>query len=63
VPVVLIIDETQREYPVSDNILRRPSVLPVVRYRNAEHLRSMLADELLAPAEALRAQLMPRAWV
>ena len=63
VPVALIIDEKQREYPVSDNILRRPSVLPLVRYRDGEHLRSIFAEQLLTPAESLRSQLMPRAVV
>ena len=60
-PIVPIIEATQREYAVSDHILRRESVRPVVRYRDDVHLVSILDQEILAPAEALRAELLPPA--
>lgn len=60
-PVVPIIEATQREYPVADNILRRSSVHPVVKYRDGAHLRSILDEQVLAPAETLYAALKPRA--
>jgi hypothetical protein len=59
-PVIPIIESSQREYPVADNILRRESVSPVVRYRDRGHLRSILDQEILAPAEKLYAELKPR---
>lgn len=53
-PVVPIMDVSEREYPVSDNILRRSSVLrPVVQYRDLAHLVEILDSQVLAPAEAL----------
>jgi CHAT domain-containing protein len=60
-PVVPIIDASQREYPVSDNILRRASVLPVVRYLDEAHLLSILDAQILAPAETLYGKLKPGA--
>jgi hypothetical protein len=61
-PVVPIIEASQREYPVSDHILRRESVVkPVVRYRNVKDLLAVLDDEVLAPAEALYEELKPGA--
>jgi CHAT domain len=60
VPVIAIIDDAQREYPVSDHILRMGSVLkPVVRYRNPEHLQQIFRREILEPAERLVAELRP----
>lgn len=58
-PVVPIIEETQREYAVSDHILRRESVKPVVRYRDVPDLLAILDKRILGPAEALRAELRP----
>ena len=59
-PIVPIIEETQREYPVSDHILRRQSVhLPVVRYRSRKHLAGILEEQVIAPAERLYARLAP----
>jgi hypothetical protein len=60
-PVVPIIEAGQREYPVADNILRRPSVRAVVPYRDEAHLMSILDEQVLAPAEALYAELKPPA--
>jgi hypothetical protein len=61
-PIVPIIEETQREYPVSDHILRRDSVLkPIVRYRDVPHLLSMLDAQIIQPAEALYSKLRPGA--
>jgi CHAT domain-containing protein len=58
-PVVPIIVAGQREYPVSDNILRRQSVLPVVPYLDEAHLLSILDAQILAPAESLYLKLKP----
>jgi hypothetical protein len=59
-PIVPIIETGQREYPVSDHILRRSSVVtPIVEYRDAAHLVSMLDDRVLAPAEARYLELNP----
>ena len=54
-PVSLIIQGSQREYAVADNVVRRESVVGkrVVSYRNLNHLLSILDDQVLAPAEAL----------
>jgi hypothetical protein len=63
-PVVPIIEASQREYPVADNILRRPSVTnPVVQYRDEAHLLDILGKQVLAPAEVLYAALKPRAVI
>lgn len=58
-PVSLVIEESQREYPVSDNILRRGTIVGkrVVRYRDLDHLLSILDRQVLAPAEALYTEL------
>ena len=58
-PVVPIIEDTQREYAVSDHILRRQSVKPVVRYRDVPDLLAILDQRILGPAEALRTELRP----
>jgi CHAT domain len=59
-PVVPIIEAAQREYPVSDHILRRPSLVsPVVRYRDTADLLARLDEQVLAPAEALYRALKP----
>ncbi|MFU2489876.1 CHAT domain-containing protein [Thauera sp. WH-1] len=58
-PVVPIIDGRERAYPVMDNLLRRPSVLPVVHYEDAAHLRAILEECILSPAEGLYARLRP----
>jgi hypothetical protein len=60
-PIIPIIEATQRHYPVADNILRRESVHPVVKYGDVAHLRSILDEQVLAPAETLYASLKPRA--
>jgi len=60
-PVLPIIEATQREYPVADDILSRQSVTPVVPYRDEAHLISILDAQILAPAEELYAKLNPRA--
>lgn len=60
-PVVPIIDATQREYPVADDILSRQSVTPVVPYRDEAHLIAILDAQILTPAEKLYAELNPRA--
>ena len=60
-PVVPIIEATQREYPVADDILSRQSVRPVVPYRDEAHLMAILDAQILAPAEKLYAELNPRA--
>jgi hypothetical protein len=53
-PVVTIIEGSEREYPVADHILRRRSVVKnVVHYRDQVHLMSIIDTEILAPAEAL----------
>jgi len=58
-PVVPIIEASQREYPVADHILRRASVRTVVPYRDEAHLLSLLDEQVIAPAEALYAALKP----
>lgn len=58
-PVVPIIEAGQREYPVIDHLLRRESVSAVVRYRDADHLLSILGKRVIAPAEALHTRLKP----
>ncbi|HWS14133.1 MAG TPA: CHAT domain-containing protein [Rhodocyclaceae bacterium] len=58
-PVVPIIEASQREYPVADHILRRASVRTVVPYRDEAHLLSLLDEQVIAPAEALYATLKP----
>ena len=60
-PVMPIIEATQREYPVADDILSRQSVKPVVPYRDEAHLMSILDAQVLGPAEELYAELNPRA--
>jgi hypothetical protein len=61
-PIVPIIVSGQREYPVADHILRRASVVtPIVEYRNAAHLVSILDQRVLAPAEARYLELNPAA--
>ncbi len=62
-PVIPIIEAAQREYPVADNILRRSSVHPVVKYRDHAHLSAILDTEVLQPAESLYEALKPRALV
>ena len=59
-PVVPIIEATQREYPVAEDILLRQSVKPVVPYRDEAHLMAILDAQILAPAEKLYAELNPR---
>ena len=59
-PVVPIIETSQREYPVADDILGRQSVKPVVHYRDEAHLMTILDAQILAPAEKLYAELNPR---
>jgi hypothetical protein len=59
-PVVTIIEGSEREYPVAGNILRRGSVVKkVVHYRDQAHLMSILDKKVLAPAEALYTRLIP----
>ena len=59
-PVVTLIEDGQREYPVSDHILRRESVLkPVVRYRDLEHLGHIFRAQVIEPAERLVTALRP----
>ena len=63
-PVVAIIQGDQREYPVSDHILRRASVHePVVKYRDLAHLLKILDAQVLSPAEKLYGELAPPALV
>jgi hypothetical protein len=60
VPVVLIIEASQREYPVVDHILRMDHVVkPIVKYRNKDHLMEILDEQVLVPAETLYAKLHP----
>ncbi len=51
-PVSLIIQGSQREYAVSEHIVRRESVVGkrVVSYRNLDHLLSILDEQVLARA-------------
>jgi hypothetical protein len=58
-PIVPIIEAAQREYPVSDNILRRESVCPVVRYRDGKHLATMFDRDVIGAAERLYHELSP----
>ena len=44
------------------HILRRPSVKPVVHYRDEAHLMTILDAQILTPAEKLYAELNPRAF-
>jgi hypothetical protein len=59
-PVIPIIQTDEREYPVSDHIMRRPSVhKPIVNYRDVAHLLTLLDAQVLRPAEALYEALSP----
>ncbi|EHR71189.1 hypothetical protein BurJ1DRAFT_2354 [Burkholderiales bacterium JOSHI_001] len=59
-PVVALIEDNQREYPVSDHILRRESVLkPIVRYRDRTHLSSIFRTQVIEPAERMVTELRP----
>jgi len=59
-PVIAIIQTDQREYPVSDHILRRDSVhKQIVKYRDLAHLLKILDAQVLQPAEALYGELTP----
>jgi hypothetical protein len=59
-PVIPLIEDAQREYPVSDHILRRESVrTPVVRYRDRAHLTSIFQTQVLEPAERMVIALRP----
>ncbi len=60
-PVVPIIEASQREYPVSDHILRRSSVAEPVRYRDVADLLRILDARVVAPGEALYDKLKPGA--
>lgn len=58
--VVPLIEASQREYPVSDHILRRESVVkPIVRYRDRAHLMSIFRGQVLEPAERMVIALRP----
>ncbi len=59
-PVIPLIEDAQREYPVSDHILRRASVRsPVVRYRDRAHLTSIFRAKVIEPAERMVIALRP----
>lgn len=59
-PVVPLIEDSQREYPVSDHILRRESVLtPIVRYRDRAHLTRIFRSQVIEPAERMVTALRP----
>ncbi len=59
-PVVPIIEGSQREYPVSDHILRRGWVVkPVVPYQDVDHLLAILDESVIEPAERLYDELNP----
>jgi hypothetical protein len=59
-PVIPIIQADQREYPVSDHIMRRESVhKPIVKYRDLAHLLKVLDAQVLGPAEVLYEALSP----
>lgn len=57
-PVSLIIEDSQREYPLTDNLLRRSSLVkPILKYRDEAHLVSLIDTRVIAPAEALYSEL------
>ena len=58
-PIVPIIESTQREYPVSDHVLRRQSVCKVVRYRDPAHLDEIFDEQVVAAAEKLHRLIKP----
>ena len=59
-PVLALVEDRQREYPVSDHILRRESVLkPVVRYRDRAHLSGIFRVQVIEAAERMVAELRP----
>ena len=58
-PVIPIIEASQREYPVADSILRRDWVHDVVRYESESHLVEILDREILEPAESMYTELRP----
>ncbi|HEY0992399.1 MAG TPA: CHAT domain-containing protein [Kofleriaceae bacterium] len=62
-PVIPIIEASQREYPVADSILRRDWVHPVVRYESESHLVEILDREILEPAESMYTELRPASIV
>jgi len=60
-PVVPIIDAAQDEKEVIAEFEGYASVHPVVRYRDMPHLQKILDAKVVKPAEALYADLRPRA--
>ena len=60
-PVVPIIDAQQDEKEVIGEFEGYASVHPVVRYRDMPHLQGILDAQVVKPAEALYADLRPRA--
>ena len=60
-PIVPIIEATQRPYATFDNLARRDSVLPTVSYASEKELLKIFDTQVLAPAEQLYARLNPAA--
>ena len=60
-PVVPIIEATQKPYATFDNLARRESVLPTVIYGSEKELLDVFDAQILAPAEQLYAKLNPAA--
>ena len=62
-PVVPIIESTQREEEVVAHFEGYASVHKAVRYKDATHLRAILGTEVLPAAERLYERLKPRAVI
>ena len=57
VPLQPLLQGSRRSYAMFDDFRGRNSVLPIVRYKNEQHLLRQLADNVIAPAERRRALL------
>ena len=60
VPVQPILLRSEREYGMYEHFTRYPWVLPIQTYHRVEDLLASLADEVIAPAEAMATKLQKR---
>jgi hypothetical protein len=62
-PIVPIIDASQREREVVAHFEGYASVHKVVRYKDGTHLKAILGTEIVAAAERMYDDLKPRAVI